>query len=137
MRYKNNYEVYEDGRIFSYKSNKFMQPFSLGGGYLGVSIDRKTEYIHRIVANCFIENPDNKKTVNHKSGDKTNNSVSNLEWMSLKENIKYSYDSLGRKSVWEKGVFYGPLKHTEETKEKIGLARLGKKFPNGYKKQLI
>ena len=122
MKYKNNYEVYEDGRIFSYKSNKFMQPFSLGGTYFGVTIDRKPEYVHRIVANCFLPNPDNKESVNHINGIKSDNRVENLEWMTLKENINYSFKVLGRKTL-TKSNFEGK-KHTEETKNKIRLARL-------------
>jgi hypothetical protein len=132
MIYKNNYEVYEDGNIFSYKSNKFMKPFRLGGSYLGVSIDRKPEYVHRIVANCFLPNPNNKDTVNHKSGDKTDNSIANLEWMTLKENINYSFNVLGRKTL-TKSNFEGK-RHTEETKKKMSASKLGKKFPKGYKK---
>ena len=47
---------------------------------------RKDLYIHRIVAEAFIPNPDNKKYVNHKDCDRTNNAVTNLEWATAKEN---------------------------------------------------
>ena len=46
----------------------------------------KAEYIHILVAKAFIENPENKPTVNHKNGDKYNNCVENLEWTSYSEN---------------------------------------------------
>lgn len=54
---------------------------------------KKHFYIHRLVAEAFIPNPDSLKYVNHKDFDKTNNNVSNLEWCSASYNIKYSYDA--------------------------------------------
>ena len=96
MRYKEHYIINKDGSIYSLKSNRIMKPFTLGQNYLGVSINRKPEYVHRIVANVFLPNEDNKSDVNHIDGNKHNNSVSNLEWCSHKENIKHSFDKLGR-----------------------------------------
>jgi len=55
-------------------------------GYQTVVIRRKTHMIHRLVAQAFIPNPDNKPCVNHIDGNKLNNQVSNLEWCSIQEN---------------------------------------------------
>jgi hypothetical protein len=55
-------------------------------GYLYFRCLSKSYLVHRIVAECFIPNPDNKITVNHKDGNKLNNSVLNLEWATPEEN---------------------------------------------------
>ena len=60
------------------------------GGYRTVSICNKTASVHRLVATAFIPNPDNKPVVNHKDGNKSNNCVSNLEWVTVKENARHS-----------------------------------------------
>ena len=56
-------------------------------GYLIVKVGGKgVQYLHRLIATAFIDNPDNKREVNHKDFDKNNNAVDNLEWMTAKEN---------------------------------------------------
>lgn len=58
-------------------------------GYLKVSLKGKPHYVHRLVAEAFILNPEHKETVNHKNEVKTDNRVENLEWMTRRENIQY------------------------------------------------
>ena len=72
---------------------RFLKPMKDRGGYLYVNLAYKGKYksvkIHRLVATSFIDNPNNLPAVNHIDEDKTNNKVSNLEWVTIKENNKY------------------------------------------------
>ena len=59
---------------------------------------REDVYVHRIIASMFIENPYNLETVNHKSCNRSDNRVENLEWMTIEDNLKHAMEvgSLGR-----------------------------------------
>lgn len=74
-------------------------------GYLQIAFNdnRKTvnKYVHRLVAETFIPNPDNLGEVNHKDGDKLNPSADNLEWCSREENVKHSKVFLGFSNAGE------------------------------------
>lgn len=85
--------VAEDGEVFVPKTKGYNNHFTFGcadsRGYLKVGKNRKTYRVHRLVAECFIPNPDNLPEVNHKDEDKTNNTVENLEWCDRSYNINH------------------------------------------------
>lgn len=98
------YEVSNLGRIKSLPKNRgiyFTKEEILkgrvgNGGYLQAILchsdgTRKSIKFHRIVAETFIENPEDKKTVNHKDGVKTHNGAENLEWNTHGENIRHAF----------------------------------------------
>ena len=86
-----DYQISNKGRLWSCKSNKYLNPFKNNKGYRMINIKaangkRKGELIHRLVALAFIDNPESKPEVNHKDRDKENNCVENLEWVTHSEN---------------------------------------------------
>lgn len=99
-----DYMVLDNGEIYNVSSRKYLKPFKHTGGYCQVDffINRKKErkYVHRIVAEHFIPNPEKKKHVNHKNGDKKDNRVSNLEWVTPSENEKHAWET-GLKKLTE------------------------------------
>jgi hypothetical protein len=95
VEYKKNYIVYEDGRVWLKRWNRFAKLSNHRLGYLTARIFRKNELMHRIVASCFIPNTENKSSVNHKDGVKTNNHADNLEWVTHAENMQHSVNVLG------------------------------------------
>lgn len=89
------YLVNQSGDIYSVRSNKTMKPKITKDGYYYTAIRRngKIAWIkyHRIVAEVFISNPDGLETVNHKDGNKQNNTVDNLEWANRSMQMFHAY----------------------------------------------
>lgn len=89
------YRVSNIGRVMGIRTENAMKLNLLKNGYYSVGIiaeKRKTCYVHRLMAEAFLERIDGKNFVNHKNGIKTDNRIENLEWCTQKENMKHARD---------------------------------------------
>lgn len=91
------YKVSNYGRILSLakttirgrKYDKILSASKKDNGYYTVNINGNNEYVHRLVAKAFIDNPNNLNEINHKDEDKSNNRADNLEWCTKSYNVKH------------------------------------------------
>lgn len=92
--YEGIYQVSNLGRVKNKLTKEIKKQSDNGRGYKSVSLYNKgkgkTKYVHRIVAEVFIENIDNKPEVHHKDSDRSNNCSDNLLWVTSKENNNFS-----------------------------------------------
>lgn len=115
---------YEVSNLGNVRSTKRKQPIILKPkvnkyGYHEVCLrkDNKNVHrtVHRLVAMAFIDNPEDKPTVNHKDGNKLNNEVANLEWNTISENTKHAYNNgLFTVSRDAKGRWSSPYEYKAE-----------------------
>lgn len=99
-----NYQVSDHGRVRNKKTLQILKPRLSEWGYEQICLYQNGynwRYVHVLVAEAFIPNPENKPKVNHKNGDKTKNNVNNLEWVTVGENNRHAYET-GLKQVSDK-----------------------------------
>ena len=98
-----NYEISTDGQIRNKKIGKTLKQRKDSNGYLLVNLCRNSKVqtfrVHRLVAQTFIPNPQNKQTVNHKDHNRQNNHVENLEWATHEEQCNKTWKKDRSKKV--------------------------------------
>lgn len=119
-RFENLYQVSNTGKVRSLVNNVILRPAITSyrkkektDGYQVVNIKKKIYYVHRLVAEEFIPNPDNLPQINHKDGNKRNNNVENLEWCTNSENISHAY-KIGLIKPTNKKSTYNQIKWRNE-----------------------
>ena len=95
--YEDLYLVSTNGKVYSIRSHKVLTPRKHNAGYLRVSLcrngERKDAYIHRLMCEAFFGTPnDGRNYVNHLDEDPAHNQITNLEWTTNSNNIKYSWE---------------------------------------------
>lgn len=142
--YKEVYIPTEDGHIFSKYTDKILKEYtSKNSGYNNVTLihpktrKKKTVNVHRYVAYFLVEGYEENKVVNHKDGVRTNNSISNLEWVTQKENIQHAIHCLKTRDYrGEKHPMYGK-KMSESAKIKMVQNRRETKGKNHWRSKPV
>ena len=92
-----NYIITKDGKVYNTQRNKYLTPSKNEGGYMALGLSdgkkRLSFIVHRLVALLFLDNPNNHPEVNHIDGNKSNNNVDNLEWISRSNNMKHMFNN--------------------------------------------
>jgi transcriptional regulator of met regulon len=149
--YEGLYQISNLGNVRSQHSNrmngqkpgKLLKIALMKNGYMSLELrmsdTNKRHLVHRLIAESFIPNPDNKPVVNHINGIKTDNRIENLEWCTHSENVRHAINTGLR------GTSFGPAKGTKpwntdktlskEHKDKLSKAKLGK--PSLKKRKVI
>lgn len=125
--YESHYQVSDFGKVRRISSGRILKPGRMTVGYLFVALcvdgKPKLQSIHRLVAAAFIGNCPDGHQVNHRDGNKLNNVVTNLEYVTRSENIQHGMDNLPRKPTSLRGTLV-PNAKLDEAKVRVIKRRL-------------
>lgn len=124
--------IYRNGKIFCIQKEKILKHSYHSAGYNAVNLYKNQLpnlcLVHRIIAEAFIPNPENKPTINHINGIKSDNRLENLEWSTYSENNQHAYTVLGKKGPFDKipgnakltlnletGIYYDSIRHASDS----------------------
>ena len=106
--YEGYYQVSSQGNVRNSRNQRILKPRPNFGGYMQftLSVNNRCHYelAHRLVAQAFIPNLENKTQINHKNGNKIDNRIENLEWCTPSENQHHRYDVLLKKQTSNRPV---------------------------------
>jgi hypothetical protein len=142
--YEDIYKVSNLGRVkrlkgYGSKNDKILKQRSGKRGYYYINLCKngkpKSQKIHRLVADAFIPNPNNKPQVNHKDGNKLNNNGKNLEWVTNKENILHGKQYKGKVYCFNnKKIYFSSVEAATDLKISNGhLSEVINKKRDAYK----
>lgn len=127
--YRDMYIPNENGEIYSKYTNRILKPFTRKDGYQVVSLvdpntrEKTTINVHRYVGYCLLDGYEEGLVINHKDGNRSNNAVSNLEWITQRENIEHATEVLGTRNFnGDKHPMFNK-NHTQESKDKMSKTR--------------
>lgn len=129
-----NYEITRDGRVISHKKKipRELKPYLDRDGYKRVTltINGRTKHysVHRLVALTYLVNEYNKPEVNHIDGNKLNNSLENLEWVTRSENTQRAYDNKQQIALGKPKLNPTLVKEIRENKENLNREQLARKY---------
>ena len=129
-----DYKITDEGFIISYKGSypRVKRPFVDRDGYLRVTLSingkQKKFYVHRLVAMQYIPNTENKPEVNHINGNKKDNRVCNLEWVTGRENTQKSYDNGQQIALGKAKLTREQVLEIRENKDNLNREQLAKKY---------
>ena len=133
--YDGKYLVSTEGRIYSTKRKRHLNPYISNRGYLHVDLcingKKESKKLHRLVADAFVPNPEDKPDVNHLDGNKTNCQVHNLEWCTKSENLRHAYQIGLRTPNWKAvsvfdidGEYLCSFRSMKEAEERTGISHI-------------
>lgn len=139
--FENLYQINEKGEVFSLKTRRLLKPQIGTHGYLVITLRRDGKnigrQIHRMIAEAFIPNPENKPCIDHINAIRTDNRIDNLRWCTYKEN---NNNPIFKKRVSEKHIGMKLSKESirkrQETKLQNG-KRINRSLNNGKSKEVI
>ncbi|UYV42386.1 HNH endonuclease [Providencia rettgeri] len=129
--YEGLYAITIDGRVYSHsrvvkashgstqlRKGRWLKQHENNKGYMYLPLTvngvRKLWLVHRLVAITFVDNPDNKKIINHIDSNPKNNHALNLEWCTQSENMRHCVKSKRHKPSWVRGESQAASKLTEK-----------------------
>lgn len=126
-----DYEITRNGDVINKHTGRVFKGQPNEKGYLRVSIAGKLQFIHRLVAEKYVPNPEGKLQVNHKDGNKLNNCADNLEWVTNQENRNYAVKNglhfQGESCPWAK-LTENDVKCIKSMRGKMTAIKLGEIF---------
>lgn len=129
-----DYAVSDCGEVYG-KTNKLLKHDITHDGYHRVTLyknNKPKHYpIHRLVAEAFIPNPEDKPTINHIDGNKANNSISNLEWSTRSENSQHAFDNgLNRCHFTDDDRRRAGITKAEKSSKPVRIIETGEIYPS-------